>query len=84
MPEGVEDGGVGGEPVEDGLTPEQRRKKELEEDPGFKTYLRMKRMGIPVINVRRKMVAEGKGYTIQDLDMFCDKEEIEKANECIL
>ena len=64
MPEGVEDGGVGGEPVEDGLTPEQRRKKELEEDPGFKTYLRMKRMGIPVINVRRKMVAEGKGYTI--------------------
>ena len=28
MPEGVEEnGGVGGEPVEDGLTPEQRRKR---------------------------------------------------------
>lgn len=44
----------------------------------------MKRMGIPLINVRRKMVAEAKGYSIKDLDMFCDKEEIEKANECII
>ena len=73
-------GGAGGEPIDDGFTPEQRRKMQLEEDPGFKTYLRMKRMGIPLINVRRKMVAEGKGYSTKDLDMFCDKEEIEIAD----
>jgi len=41
-------------------------------------------MGIPLINVRRKMVAEGKGYSIKDLDMFADKEEIEIADACII
>lgn len=87
MPEGVPadgQGGAGGAPIDDGFTPEQRRKMQLEEDPGFKTYLRMKRMGIPLINVRRKMVAEGKGYSIKDLDMFADKEEIEIADACII
>ena len=85
IPEGVEaDGSGGGEPVEDGLTPEQRRRRELEEDPGFKTYLRMVRMRIPLINIRRKLNNEGMKYTFADLDMFSDKEEIDKANSCIL
>ena len=57
MPEGQEAGaaGGGGAPVDDGFTPEQRRKMQLEEDPNFKGYLRMKKMGVPLTNIRRRM-----------------------------
>ena len=36
---------------------------ELENDPGFKSYLMMKRMKIPLINIRIKIKNDGKGYT---------------------
>ena len=50
-----QDAAPGGEPVDDGFTPEQRRKNQLEEDAGFKSYLMMKRMKIPLINIRMKI-----------------------------
>ena len=41
-------------------------------------------MGIPLINIRRRMKQDNKGYNIKDMDMFSDKIEIEKADACIL
>ena len=64
-----QDAAPGGEPVDDGFTPEQRRKMQLEEDPGFKSYLMMKRMKIPLINIRIKIKTENKGYTEQDINV---------------
>ena len=52
----------------------------LETDPGFKTYLMMKKMKIPLVNIRNKIKMENKGYTSADIDMFADNEEIEQAN----
>lgn len=49
----------------------------LETDPGFKTYLMMKKMKIPLVNIRNKIKMENKGYTSADIDMFADNEEIE-------
>ena len=54
----------------------------MEEDPNFKGYLMMKRMKIPLINIRTKIRAEGKGYTAEDMNLFADKEEIELADSC--
>lgn len=66
--------------VDDGFSPEEKRKMKLEEDPGFKSYLMMKRMKIPLINIRMKIKDENKGYTIEDINLFADKEEIESAD----
>ena len=68
-------------PADDGFTPEERRKNELEEDPGFKKYLMMRRMKIPHYNIRAKIrdTEQGK-YTVADIDLFADKHEIEEAN----
>jgi hypothetical protein len=43
MPEGGQPGGAAAD-EDDGFTPEQKRKRQLEEDPGFKIYLTMKRL----------------------------------------
>ena len=71
--EGGPEGGGGAAPAEeeadDGFTPEQRRKMQLETDPGFKTYLMMKRMRMPLINIRMKIKQENKGFTQQDIDV---------------
>ena len=53
---------------------------QLEEDPNFKTYLMMKKMKIPLVNIRNKIETEGKGYTTADIDLFADAEELEMAN----
>ena len=66
---GGQDAAPGGEPVDDGFTPEQRRKMQLEEDPNFKSYLMMKRMKIPLINIRMKIKAENKGFTEADINV---------------
>jgi len=42
----------------------------------------MQKMKIPLINIRNKILAEGLGYTTADIDMFADKEDIERANDC--
>ena len=71
--EGGPEGGGGAaaaeEPIDDGFTPEQRRKMELESDPGFKTYLMMKRMRMPLINIRIKIKTENKGYAESDMNV---------------
>jgi len=41
--------------MDDGFTPEERRKNQLEEDAGFKKYMMMKRMKIPLHNIRAKI-----------------------------
>ena len=66
---GGQDAAPAGEPVDDGFTPEQRRKMQLETDAGFKTYLMMKRMRMPLINIRMKIKQENKGFTQQDIDV---------------
>lgn len=40
---------------DDGLTPAQRRKNELDVDPGFKKYRLMISMRQPLINVRKRL-----------------------------
>lgn len=61
----------------DGFTPEERRKNQLEEDPDFKKYLMMKRMKIPLANIRAKIRdTEGGRYTKDDIDLFADPQEI--------
>jgi len=63
---------VAGAPVEadDGFTPEERRKNQLEEDPNFKRYLMMKRMKIPLANIRAKIRDTEKDYKPADIDLF--------------
>ena len=73
---------VAGAPVEadDGFTPEERRKNQLEEDPNFKRYLMMKRMKIPLANIRAKIRDTEKDYKPADIDLFASQQEIEDAN----
>lgn len=66
------------------MSPEEKRKMELEEDPGFKKYRMMKKMGVLLINIRRKIIQEDLGYTPQDIDLFADKQEIEIADQCMI
>ena len=63
--------------VDDGFTPEQRRKNQLELDDNFKKYHTMLKMRMPLINIRKRLQADPEGsklFTIKDLDLFCDKE----------
>lgn len=62
------DPGFEEEVVDDGLTPEQRRKAELESDSDFKKYLMMYRMKIPLINIRNKVASDAK-YAKSDIDV---------------
>ena len=48
-------------------------------DAGFKKYLMMYRMKIPLVNIRNKIANDG-GYTKEDIDLFADPGEIEAAN----
>lgn len=41
--------------IDDGLSPEEKKKQKLEGDPGFKKYITMKKMGVLLINIRRKI-----------------------------
>ena len=90
-PEKKADGGEGGaegqdgaapaeEEIDDGFTPEQRRKNALEMDSGFKKYLMMYRMKIPLVNIRNKITNDAAGYTKADIDLFATNDEIEAAN----
>ena len=69
-------------PIDDGFTPEERRKNELEDDPNFKKYITMQKMKIPLINIRNKIIAENAGYTTKDIDLFAGKEDIQIADSC--
>ena len=62
------------EEVDDGFTPEQRRKNALEIDGEFKKYLMMYRMKIPLVNIRNKIAADGV-YTKADIDLFATEDE---------
>jgi len=44
----------------------------------------MKKMGVLLINIRRKIIQEDLGYTAQDIDLFADKQEIEIADQCMI
>jgi hypothetical protein len=87
---GAPAGGIpSGEPanveVNDGFTPEERRKNQLQEDPDFKKYLMMKRMKIPLANIRAKIRdTEGGKYTKADIDLFADNIEIAEANHMMI
>ena len=56
------------EEIDDGFTPEQRRKNALEIDGNFKKYLMMYRMKIPLVNIRNKIINDGV-YTKEDIDV---------------
>ena len=72
---------AGGAPeVDDGFTPEQRRKNELEIDAGFKKYLMMKRMKMGLAIIRKKIRDDDAGYKPSDIDLFADAEEIKEAD----
>ena len=66
----------------DGFTPEERRKNELEDDANFKKYLSMLKMKIPLIHIRTKIAADALGYTSKDIDIFAAKEDIAIADSC--
>jgi len=63
--------------VDDGLTPEEKKKQMLENDPGFSKYIKMKKMGVLLINIRRKIKQEGLGYDYKDMNLFANNIEIE-------
>ena len=64
----------------DGMTADQRKKNDLENNPEFKTYLMMKKMRIPLHQIRGKIKTDGKGFKENDIDLFASKDEIEEAN----
>jgi hypothetical protein len=66
--------------VDDGFTPEQRRKNELEVDPVFKKYLMMRRMKMAHAIIRKKIRDDALGYTPKDIDLFADAGEIAEAD----
>ena len=49
-------------------------------DSGFKKYLMMYRMKIPLVNIRNKITNDAAGYTKADIDLFASPDEIENAN----
>ena len=49
-------------------------------DAGFKKYLMMHRMKIPLVNIRNKIANDDGGYTKADIDLFASPDEIEQAN----
>ena len=55
--------------MDDGFTPEQRRKNTLETDGVFKKYLMMYRMKIPLINIRNKIINENPDGTYKPVDI---------------
>jgi len=63
--------------VDDGLTPEEKKKEKLSGDPGFKKYITMKKMGVLLINIRRKIKQDGMGYDWKDMNCFANYLEIE-------
>jgi len=81
LPEGEEETGSN---VDDGLTPEEKKKQMLENDPGFSKYIKMKKMGVLLINIRRKIKQEGLGYDYKDMNLFSNNIEIEQADACIV
>lgn len=70
--------------IDDGFTPEQRRKNELEVDPGFKKYLMMKRMKMGLAIIRKKIRDDGGSYTPKDIDLFADAGEIAEADYMLI
>ena len=80
-PPAADGGGDGGaaEPIDDGFSPEERRKNELDEDAGFKKYKMMYRNRIPLILIRDRIEADGV-YSTKDIDLFATKLEIEEAD----
>ena len=72
------------EEIDDGFTPEQRRKNALENDASFKKYLMMYRMKIPLINIRNKIEVETTDYNASDIDLFATKDEIDNANSSLI
>lgn len=70
--------------IDDGFTPEQRRKNELEVDPGFKKYLMMKRMKMGLAIIRKKIRDDGGAYTPKDIDLFADAGEIAEADYMLI
>ena len=77
------DGGEVGQddaaPADDGFTPDQRRKLQLEEDPDFKMYKSMYRMRIPLIRIIDKIKMDGK-FTEEDIKLFATDAEIAEAD----
>lgn len=70
--------------IDDGFTPEQRRKNELEVDGSFKKYLMMKRMKMPLAVIRKKIRDDGGSFKPSDIDLFADSSEILEANQMLI
>jgi hypothetical protein len=81
--EGAAPGEAEAAPADDGFSPEERRKIELEEDPNFKKILMMLRMKVPLFQIRQKIKGEGV-YNISDADLFADQHEIDAANNMLV
>jgi hypothetical protein len=70
--------------IDDGFTPEQRRKNDLEVDASFKKYLMMKRMKMPLAVIRKKIRDDGGSFKPSDIDLFADEFEIKEANQMLI
>ena len=68
VPQDGQDAAPAEEEADDGFTPEQRRKNHLETDSGFKKFLMMHRMKIPLVNIRNKIHQEG-NFQKSDIDV---------------
>jgi hypothetical protein len=77
-------GPANAEEVNDGFTPEERKKNELENNPAFKGYLMMKRMRIPLAQIRKKIRGDGLGFDPKDIDLWATPEEIKEADYMLI
>jgi hypothetical protein len=60
------------EDVDDGFTPEERRKNQLDEAENFKKFKMMLRNRIPLIRIWDRVRKEGAadGFTVDDVNLF--------------
>ena len=78
------EGAANAEEVNDGFTPEERKKNELENNPAFKGYLMMKRMRIPLAQIRAKIRTDAAGFNPKDIDLWATPEEIKEADYMLI
>jgi hypothetical protein len=67
------------EPADDGFTPEQRRRIQLEEDPDFRKYRMMYRNKIPLFRIIDRINGDGQ-FTAADIKMFATQAQIDEAD----
>ena len=60
---------IEGQAFDDGLTEEERKKEELNNNPEFKKYLTMYKVKIPLVQIKQKIQQDGV-FNPMDIELF--------------